>query len=111
LWRYTANLLCLVEAHSVRDVFFPTGSEVVTVKPTRLADEEAVMAIATRHAGREEAALLRRWWHALSQSFRVTRDVNDDVSGYLCSGSMAGAAQGARNRRPALQRLAAPTRR
>ena len=85
LWRYTADLLYLVEAPSVRDVFFPGGSEVVAVETARRADEETVMAIATRHAGPEEAALLRRWWHALPDSFRVTRDANNDVSGYLCS--------------------------
>ena len=43
------------------------------------------MAIAARHAGPQEAVLLRRWWHALPESFRVTRDAQDDVSGYLCA--------------------------
>lgn len=85
LWRYTADLLYLVEAPSVRDVFFPGGSEVVAVETARRSDEQAVMAIASRHAGCEEEALLRRWWRALPDSFRVTRDVNNDVSGFLCS--------------------------
>ena len=89
LWRYTADLLYLVEAPSLREVFFPSGSEVVAVEPAKPADEEAVMAIATRHAGPQEAALLRRWWHALPESFRVTRDANDDVSGYLCAARWA----------------------
>jgi hypothetical protein len=85
LWRYTADLLYLVEAPSVREVFFPSGSEVVAVEAAKLADEEAVMAIAARHAGPQEVALLRRWWHAVPDSFRVTRDAQDDVSGYLCA--------------------------
>ena len=85
LWRYTADLLYLVEAPSLREVFFPSGSEVVAVEPAELANEETVMAIATRHAGPQETALLRRWWHALPESFRVTRDANNDVSGYLCA--------------------------
>lgn len=89
LWRYTADLLYLVEAPSVRDVFFPRGSEVIAVEPARRADEASVMGIAARHAGSEEAALLRRWWQALPDSFRVTRDAQDGVSGYLCAARWA----------------------
>jgi len=85
LWRYTADLLYLVEAPSVREVFFPSGTEPVAVEPAKLGDEEAVMDIATRHAGPQESALLRRWWHAMPASFRVTRDAHDDVSGFLCA--------------------------
>lgn len=84
LWRYTADMLYLVEAPTVRETFFPSSSEVVAVEAAAAIDEAAVMHIASRQVGAEELALLQHWWHAAPAAFRVTRDGNDEVSGFSC---------------------------
>ncbi|HEY0858010.1 MAG TPA: winged helix-turn-helix domain-containing protein [Albitalea sp.] len=84
LWRYTADMLYLVEAPTVRETFFPSSSEVVAVEAAAARDEGAVMQIAAQQLSAEELARLRHWWRAAPAAFRVTRDANDQVSGFSC---------------------------
>ena len=49
LWRYTADMLYLVEHPAVRDAFFPVSSEGFVVEPARADDAPAVEAIALDH--------------------------------------------------------------
>ncbi|MBJ7520545.1 MAG: winged helix-turn-helix transcriptional regulator [Solirubrobacteraceae bacterium] len=82
LWRYTADLLFLVEQPAVREGFFPSGAAQFAVEQASAADIPAVLEITEHHDGPETAALIARWWDAVPQGFRVARDRSGDVAAY-----------------------------
>ena len=51
LWRYTADMLYLVENPIVRNAFFPSGSDELTIEPARAADRPAITAISAAQQG------------------------------------------------------------
>jgi hypothetical protein len=86
LWRYTADMLYLVENPIVRDAFFPSGSDELTIEPGRGADRAAITAISAAHQGAEATALVDLWWRSAPDAFRVVRDAAGSVKGFssLC---------------------------
>ena len=83
LWRYTADMLHLIDNPVVREAFFPSGSQPLAVEPASPDDEAAVLAIARRHDGEAAAALLGRWWAEEPGTFSVTRDRDGIVVGFF----------------------------
>jgi DNA-binding response OmpR family regulator len=86
LWRYTADMLYLVENPIVRDAFFPSGSDDLTIEPAHAADRAAVLAISAAQQGPEATALVDAWWRSAPETFRVVRDAAGVVQGFssLC---------------------------
>jgi len=86
LWRYTADLLYLVENPIVRDAFFPSGSDELTIEPARAADHAAIAAMSSAQQGPEATALVDFWWRSAPDTFRVVRDAAGVVQGFssLC---------------------------
>ena len=86
LWRYTADMLYLVENPIVRDAFFPSGSDELTIEPARAADRAAMTAISAAQQGPEATALVDAWWRSAPDAFRVVRDAAGVVQGFssLC---------------------------
>jgi hypothetical protein len=84
LWRYTADMLYLIENPVVREAFFPSGAQPLAVEPARPGDAAAVAAIAERHEPQEASARLAAWWEEAPGTFSVVRDRDDVVIGYLC---------------------------
>jgi hypothetical protein len=86
LWRYTADLLYLVENPIVRNAFFPSDSDEFTTEPARPADRAAIAAISAAQQGPEATALVDAWWTVAPGSFRVVRDAAGAVHGFssLC---------------------------
>jgi Transcriptional regulatory protein, C terminal len=86
LWRYTADLLYLVENPIVRDAFFPSGSDELTIEPARAADHAAIAAMSAAQQGPEATALVDAWWRSAPDTFRVVRDTAGVVQGFssLC---------------------------
>jgi class 3 adenylate cyclase len=84
LWRYTADLLYLVENPIVREAFFPSEAHRLIVEPARRDDGPAIEAIADRHESREAAHALKSWWTALPESFHVARDHGGKLCGFYC---------------------------
>ena len=84
LWRYTADMLYLVENPVVREAFFPSTSTAYSVEPAQSRDAAAVAAIIERHEPPSEASALRAWWEHLPQSFRVARDDAGALAGFYC---------------------------
>ena len=86
LWRYTADMLYLVENPIVRDAFFPSGSDEFTIEPASAADRAALAAISAAQQGPEATALVEAWWRAAPDAFRVVRDATGAVHGFssLC---------------------------
>jgi hypothetical protein len=84
LWRYTADMLYLLEGSAVREVFFPTGSAWFAIEPARHEDGAAIAAIATCHEGPEACRLLAACWRGLPQAFQVVRDGHGATLGFYC---------------------------
>ena len=86
LWRYTADMLYLVENPIIRNAFFPSGSDELTIEPAQAADHAAIATISAAHQGTQATALLEVWWHSARDTFRVVRDAAGDVLGFssLC---------------------------
>jgi len=84
LWRYTADLLYLIENPAVREAFFPTGSHWYAVEPARPADEAHITAIARAHQPAEAVAVLRSWWETMPSAFCVARDADGIPAAFQC---------------------------
>jgi DNA-binding response OmpR family regulator len=86
LWRYTADMLYLVENPIVRNAFFPTGSDELTIEPARATDRAAITAMSAARQDPEATALVDTWWRSAPATFRVVRDAAGLVQGFssLC---------------------------
>jgi hypothetical protein len=82
LWRYTADMLYLVENPIVRDAFFPSGTDELTIEPARAADGAAIAALSASQQGPEATAFVTAWWRSAPETFRVVLDAAGDVRGF-----------------------------
>ena len=83
-WRYTADMLYLLDNPVIREAFFPSGTWSYTVESARPNDGAAIQAICARHEGRQAAACLSRWWAAAPQTFSAVYDQTGKVVGFYC---------------------------
>src|SRR5262249_55962591 len=84
LWRYTADLLYLIENPAVREAFFPTASHRYAVEPARPADEAQITAIARPPQPAEAVTRMRTGWDAMPSAFRAARDSDGSPVAYQC---------------------------
>ena len=84
LWRYTADMLYLVEAPTVRDVFFPRGSDALGVEAASADDFPGIIALAERLQGGEAARAIAHWCRAAPESFHCVRDPAGQVAAFSC---------------------------
>lgn len=84
LWRYTADVIYLIENAIVREAFFPSNQQALSVESARPEDREAVMRIAQRHDGKGGREHMEHWWSALPSSFRVVREPGEAIVGFYC---------------------------
>ena len=84
LWRYTADMLYLIENPVVREAFFPSGAQPLAVEPAVAADISSIELITARHDGDESRALMRAWWDERPDAFSVVRDRDGAVLGLSC---------------------------
>jgi hypothetical protein len=82
LWRYTADVLYLLENPVIREAFFPSGGPSFTVHAATQADHEAIAAIVAKHEGPDGQRLLQRWLEARPESFTVAKDSLGVVGGF-----------------------------
>jgi hypothetical protein len=83
-WRYTADMLFLLENPGVRDAFFPTGAQAYSIEPARQEDGKAVREICERHDGGESARWLDEWWKTALDTFFVARNHAGEIVGFYC---------------------------
>jgi DNA-binding winged helix-turn-helix (wHTH) protein len=83
LWRYTADMLYLIDNPVVREAFFPTGTQPLVVEPAEARDAPVIRAIARRHDGPVAAALLERWQHEAPEMFFAVREGDGGVAGFF----------------------------
>lgn len=74
LWRYTADMLFLIENPVVREAFFPSGAQPLAVEPARAEDRATIEAIACRHDGDAGARAIRNWYDRHPRAFSSLRD-------------------------------------
>ncbi len=84
LWRYTADMLYLIENPVVREAFFPSGSQQFAVEPARSEDDKAILEITEKHESPDAAMFLRLWWDQHPQTFHVVRGEDGSIVGYYC---------------------------
>lgn len=84
LWRYTADMLYLIENPVVREAFFPSESYSLAFEPSRPADDDAVRHIITTTELPEAAGHLTRLWERAPHTFRIARDRDGTAVGFYC---------------------------
>ena len=84
LWRYTSDMLYLLENPVIREAFFPTSAHIYAVEPAHDRDGDAIRSICERHEGAEAARSLCQWWKDAPQSFSVVRDQTGKTVGFYC---------------------------
>ena len=82
LWRYTADMLYLIENPICREAFFPSGVQELSLEPADPGDADAIVEIARRHEGPEALDLVRYWWRIRSHRFRTVLEPGGDVVGF-----------------------------
>jgi len=85
LWRYTADLIYLIENPVVREAFFPTTAPHCVVEPARVDDEEAILEISSLHESETATRWIDFWWTLAPDAFFVARDDEGQVVGFYCS--------------------------
>jgi hypothetical protein len=83
LWRYTADMLFIIENPIVREAFFPSAMQPLAVEAAQPRDAAAIERIVRRHEGREEGALIAAWWAEAPESFSVVRDRDGVVAAFF----------------------------
>jgi hypothetical protein len=84
LWRYTPDMLYLLENPVIREAFFPSGAQAYALEPARRQDGDAIRAICERHEGAESLSFLWEWWKASPHAFSVARDRSGKTVGFYC---------------------------
>ena len=86
LWRYTSDMLYLIEDRSVRENFFPAVRMDHDVTPAEPGDWDAIAALAADAPNiRGGVEVLRAWWEAVPGAFAVVRDAEGRVAGFRCA--------------------------
>ncbi|HEX2287356.1 MAG TPA: winged helix-turn-helix domain-containing protein [Gaiellaceae bacterium] len=83
LWRYTADMLFIIENPIVREAFFPSAMQPLAVEAARPEDAKAIERIVSRHEGPEEGALIAAWWAEAPETFSVVRDREGIVTAFF----------------------------
>ncbi len=84
LWRYTADILYLLENPAIREAFFPSGGPQFSVQRATAGDEDAIRAILCRRDTEESAEPTLRWFELHPETFFVVRDQDGLVAGIHC---------------------------
>lgn len=84
LWRYTADMLYLVETPTIREAFFPHGSEALGVEAATADDLVRVIALTGQLQGREAAHGIAHWCRVAPAAFQCVRDASGLVVAYSC---------------------------
>jgi len=82
MWRYTADLLYILQNPIVREAFFPTTDHLYSIETARPSDAVAIAEIAARHLPQTAAAVIDAWWRLAPEAFRVLHDRADSVAGF-----------------------------
>ena len=100
LWRFTADLLYLIENPVCREAFFPSTAQPLAVEPATGDHAEAIEKIARLHDGPEATNALLAWWASSPESFSIARDTDSKIVGFYCMFDPDGVGSKQRGRDP-----------
>jgi hypothetical protein len=83
LWRSTADMLYLIDNPVVREAFFPSGSQPMTVERATVSARESITSIAGRHEGPAAVESLLHWWDVAPEAFSLVLDRDGGASGFF----------------------------
>ncbi|WP_375750539.1 winged helix-turn-helix domain-containing protein [Vibrio sp. HN007] len=85
LWRYTSDILYLVDNNVIRNAFFPPDDfREYSVEPANEENQEAILDIVQQHEPASCVDIYHRWWERHSNVFHVVKDNSDLVQGFYC---------------------------
>lgn len=84
VWRYTADMLYLIDHPGIHEVFFPTDVHLYAVEPATPNDKAAVLAMTLQHCGAEMLDIIQYWWQIQLSAFYVVRGRSPEIAGYYC---------------------------
>jgi len=84
VWRYTADMIYLIDNPGIHEAFFPSGAHLYALEPAQPEDAAAIRAITLRHDGPQMLDIIDHWLHHLPESFYVARGHDVNVAGYYC---------------------------
>jgi hypothetical protein len=85
LWRYTADMLYMVDNPVIRSAFFPPNdSRSYSVEPAQESDKAAVMDIIQQHEPDLCLAYYSDWWSRHLNAFHCVRDSRGSLVGFYC---------------------------
>ena len=82
MWRYTADMLFLLDNPHIREAFFPSMLDPLSTDDARVSDWPAMQAIVARHEPPAARELLERWWQANPHLFKVMRGLTGQIKGF-----------------------------
>lgn len=82
LWRYTADMLYLIENPICREAFFPSGVQELSVEPAGEDQVDPILEIVGHHEGPEAVDLMRYWSRVRRPRFRAVLEPGGDVAGF-----------------------------
>mgnify|MGYP001457168688 CR=1 FL=1 len=85
LWRYTADIIYLVDNSVIRDAFFPANDHrEYSVEPAMESDLEAIMVIVQKHEPEDTLEIYRHWWRHAQETFHCVKNYANKVVGFYC---------------------------
>jgi hypothetical protein len=82
LWRYTADILYLLQNPVIREGFFPSGYQPLAVEPATPDDRSTIRTIAERYESPAAAEVIAAWWQFHPRAFFSCRDANGRTPGF-----------------------------
>lgn len=83
LWRFTADMLYLIDNPVVREAFFPSGSQPLSVERAPCTAWGIIEAIARRHEGPSAVRVLAHWWDTAPETFSLVLDRDGGACGFF----------------------------
>jgi hypothetical protein len=83
LWRYTADMLYILDNPIVREAFFPSGAHVYAVEPAQRDDFPQVIAISARHEPPSATRFVSLLTEREPQTIWVVRNPDRTVAGFF----------------------------
>lgn len=83
-WRYTADMIYLIDHPMIHEVFFPSDVNSYAVEQATPHDWTSIQDITLRHDGPETLAIVQHWWTLVPSAFSVARARSGEVAGYNC---------------------------
>ena len=84
LWRFTADVIFLIENPVIREAFFPSESARYSVEPSRPDEWPEIARIVELHDPPDAAAAIASWWKNLPRAFHSVRDAAGELVGFYC---------------------------